>query len=110
MESKIKELKNYKPKIQEGRDLQKIILDNGPKLFEGMDVIIEAFRKYIFQFLESESGSDSELIKSEQKFEESIGERVKLKRQKSDELNKMITKNDKIIKKELIKNYFQFQS
>ena len=60
MESKIKELKKYKLKIQERRDLQKIILDNGPKLFEGMDVIIEAFRKHIFQFLESEYGSDSD--------------------------------------------------
>ena len=29
--------------------------------------------------------------KSEQKFDESIGERVKLRRQKSDQLNKMIT-------------------
>ena len=31
-------------------------------------------------------------------------------RQKSYELNKVITENDKIIRKELFKNYFQFQS
>ena len=48
MESKIKELKKRKPKIQERKDLQKIILDNGQKLFEGKDVIAEAFRKHIF--------------------------------------------------------------
>ena len=32
-----------------------------------------------------------EVEKSEQKFDESISERVKLRRQKSDELNKMVT-------------------
>ena len=34
--------------------------------------------------------------KSEQKAEESIGERVKLRRQKADELNKMITEKENI--------------
>ena len=48
--------------------------------------------------------------KSEQKFEESIGKRVKWRRQKSDELNKMITEKDEIISKDLFKKYFQFQS
>ena len=33
-----------------------------------------------------------------------------MRKQKPDELNKMITENDKIISKELLKNYFQLQS
>ena len=44
--------------------------------------------------------------KSEQKFVEHTAERVKLKRQKSNDLNKMITKIDKIISKELFRKYF----
>ena len=55
MESKLKELEKYKPKIQERKDLQKVILDNGQKLFEGRDAIIEAFTKRIFQFYDSNS-------------------------------------------------------
>ena len=110
VESKIKELKKYKPKIQERKDLLRIILDNGQKLFERREVIIEVFRKYIFRFLDSESESESDSIKSEQSFEESKGKRVKLKRRKSDELNKMITKNGKTINKELFREHFQFQS
>ena len=47
---------------------------------------------------------------SKQKIGERIGERVKLRRQKSDELNKMITENNKIISKKLLRNYFQLQS
>ena len=48
---------------------------------------------------------------SEQKSVKSIRERVKLRRQKSDELNKMITEKDKITNKELFKkNVYQFQS
>ena len=51
-----------------------------------------------------------EVGKSEQKSHESFGERVKLRRQKPDKLNKMITKKDKTISKELFKNYFyQFE-
>ena len=46
------------------------------KLFEGRDAIIEAFKKHIFKFFDS----DSDLIKSKQNFEESVGERVKLRR------------------------------
>ena len=46
---------------------------------------------------------------SEQKFDEDIGERVKLGRQNSAELNEMITENDMIINKEFFKNYFHFQ-
>ena len=53
---------------------------------------------------------------SKQKFEESMGKRVKLKRQnKSDEknpvteLNKQFVQKDKIINKELFKQYFNFR-
>ena len=44
--------------------------------------------------------------KSEQKFDKSIGERTKLRRQKSNEFSKMIIQNDKIISEELFKNHF----
>ena len=44
--------------------------------------------------------------KSEQKFSKGTGERTKSRRQKSNELDKIITENDKIISKELFKNYF----
>ena len=48
---------------------------------------------------------------SKQKSVEIIGERVKLRRQKSAEFNKMISEKDEIINRELFKNYFyQFQS
>ena len=49
--------------------------------------------------------------KLEQKSDESIGERVKLRIQRSDKLNEIITEKDEIINKELSKNYFhQFES
>ena len=48
--------------------------------------------------------------KSEEIFNESIGERVKLRSQKSDGFNKMITGKDEIINRDLFKKYLQFQS
>ena len=48
MESKIMDLRNYNPRIQERKDLKIIILDNGQKLFEGRDMIIEALKKHVF--------------------------------------------------------------
>ena len=51
-----------------------------------------------------------EAKKLKQKFDESIGERVKSRRQKSDRFNEMITEKDEIINKELFRKYFQFQS
>ena len=110
MESKIKKLKKYNPRIQERKDLRNIILDNAKKLSEGRDVITKAFRKHIFQFYDSESDSESDSTNSSQNFKKSVGERVKLRRQESDILNEMITKNDKTIKKDLFTEYFQFQS
>ena len=47
---------------------------------------------------------------SEQKAEESIGERVKLRKQRSDEFNKMITEKYEIINRDLFEKYSQFQS
>ena len=76
------------------------------KLFEGRDVIIEVFRKYIFHFFDSDSESDSDLIKSKQNFEESVGERVKLGRQESNKLNEMITKKRKDQKQRIIRKIF----
>ena len=60
MELEIKKLKKCSPRIQDRKDLQKIILDNGQKLFEGRDMIIEAFRKHIFQFFEETENSESD--------------------------------------------------
>ena len=50
------------------------------------------------------------VAKSEQKTEENIGERLKLRKQRSDELNKMITEKDEIINRDLFKKCFKFQS
>ena len=47
---------------------------------------------------------------SEEIFDEIIGERVKLRSQKSDGFNKMITEKDEIINRDLFKEYLQFQS
>ena len=44
--------------------------------------------------------------KSEQKFDENIGERVKLRRQKSDRFSKIIIEKDEIINNELFIEYF----
>ena len=49
--------------------------------------------------------------KSEQKSLKSIGERRKLRKQKSNEFNKMLTEKNEIINRQLFKNYFhQFES
>ena len=58
MELKIREVKKYNPKIQERKELQKMILDNGQKLFKGRDMIIEAFRTHIFLFFEETEDSE----------------------------------------------------
>ena len=44
--------------------------------------------------------------KSDQKSDKSIGERAKLRRQKSDKLNEIIIEKDEIINRDLFKNYF----
>ena len=48
--------------------------------------------------------------KSEQNSEESIGEILKLRKEKSDELNKLLAEKNKTINKELFKKYFRSQS
>ena len=48
-----------------------------------------------------EPKNSDELEQSEQKSEESIGERVKLRRQKFDQSNKMITETDETINRDL---------
>ena len=60
MGSKIKELKDYKPKIPEEENLRKMILDNGGKPFKGTEMIIEAFRKHN---LTTKKSSTKSLIK-----------------------------------------------
>ena len=108
MKLKTTHLKNYNPRTQERKAFKETTLDNAQKLFEGRNMIIEAFKNGDFTLFEeiqnlesdskfdsecdSESDSESDSKKSEQKSVESIGERVKLRRQKYDELIKMITK------------------
>ena len=48
-----------------------------------------------------EPKNSDELEQSEQKSEESIGERVKLRRKKFDQSNKMITETDETINRDL---------
>ena len=124
MELKIKEVKKYNPRIPERKYLQKIILDNGQKLLEGRDMIVEAFRKHTFRFFEEteDSESDSEFddsefdlesdleSDSEQKSGKSIGERLRLRRQEYNELNELIVENGKIINKNLFRKSFEDDS
>ena len=64
-------------------------------LFEGRDMVIEAFKDHTFRFFEKAKDLESD-SESDSKFEESRGEKLKLRKQKSDKLNKMITaKEDK---------------
>ena len=107
---------------------QKAVLLNAVKLYDGTSkIIIRLFENKDIKPNDYPHNAKSELDehdrveefklkksdgveKSKRKSVESIAERVKSRRQKSDELKKMITENDKIIRKELFKNCFQFQS
>ena len=81
------------------------------QLYDYRNKIIRLFKnKNIKPSMRAPDAKFDRVKKSEQKFDESIGERVKLERQKSDELKKVIAKNDMTINKELFKQYFQFQS
>ena len=101
------------------------IPDNAQKLFKRRNMIIQAFKDGSFRLFEeignsefdlefgsefdSESYSEYDLEKPEQKFDESIGKKVKLRRQKSNEFNELIVENDKIIDKELFRRYFGYK-
>ena len=83
--------KEYIPKEQED------VFINPVNLYNDRNKIIKLFAdknimpsNYALD-AKSETKDYDEVEKSEEKFDESIGERVKLRRQKSDELNKMIT-------------------
>ena len=81
------------------------------QLYDYRNKIIRLFKnKNIKPSMRAPDAKFDRVKKSEQKFDESIGERVKLERQKSDELKKVIAKNDMTINKELFEKYFQFQS
>ena len=101
--------KEYLPKDQQG------VLLNAMRLYNYRNKITRLFEnrniKSSMHVLDAKSETEEydEAKKSEQKFDKSIGERVQSRRQRLHELNKMITKNDKIINKELFKNCFQFQ-
>ena len=67
--------------------------------------------KYIRLAIYKSDTKSDEVEKSEQKPVKSVGERAKMRKQKSDELNEMITEKDEIIDKKLFKNYFhQFEN
>ena len=119
MELKIIDLQNYNPRIQERKTFKEKILDNAQKLFEGRNIIIKAFKDGTFRLFEEIEKSEfhsefhsefNSKKKSEQKFDESKAERVELRRQKYNELNELIAKNDKTIDKELFKRYFEYYS
>ena len=67
-------------------------------------MIIDAFKKGILKPVEGDKEVEKDLWQDP---EEIIGERVKLKRQKFDELDKMIMEKEKIIDKDLFTKYFQ---
>ena len=110
MELKIMDLENCNARIQR-KTFKEKILGNALKLFKGRKMIIEAFKDGTFRLFEeienspfdsefdSESDSESDSKKSEQKFDKSIAERVKLRRQKYNELNELTAKNAKTIDK-----------
>ena len=96
---------------------EKDVLLNTMNLYNGRNKIIKLFESeditpsmYAYD-AKSEPEIYDGVKRSEQKSVESIGARVKLRKQKSDEFNKIITKKDEVINRELFKNYFhQFES
>ena len=79
---------------------------------------IETFERGIFKHFISDSDSDSDYgpAKLKQNFEESVRERVKLRKQKTnkkltiEDLNKIVDKNNNNIRKETFSNYFVFST
>ena len=110
MKLELERLVKHSFKHDERNSLKNIIYDNMKELYGGTNTIINAFEKKIFRYFDSDSDSDSDATKLKQNFEETVGERAKLKRQKSDELNEMITEKENIINKELLKRQFGFQN
>ena len=119
LEKGITRLEAYRPKKRrDGKidytDLKKKLLENVNNLYHGIQITINAFKKGVFKIFNEKHGEDENFsynpTELKQNFEESEGERVKLKRQEFDELNDMITKTDKIISEELFNRQFGFQS
>ena len=76
---------------------QKDVILNAMNLYDSRNKIIKLFEEgnikssnYAYN-AKSEQGRYDGIEKSEQKFDESVRKRVKLRRQKSDEMNKMFT-------------------
>ena len=87
------------------------------QLYDGRDKIIRLFEnkditRSMFAYdAKSEPKEHDGVKESEQQSVESIGERTRLRRQKSDGFNNIITEKDNIINKDLFKKYFhQFES
>ena len=102
--------KVYLPKDQRGVLLNSIQLQNYRNkiigLFENRNISPSMHALNAKSEQEKYDGAK----KSEEIFDEIIGERVKLRSQKSDGFNKMITEKDEIINRDLSKEYLQFQS
>ena len=76
-------------------------------LYNDRNKIIKLFEdKAISHSMHGYDAKSHGVEESEQEYDESTGERVKLGRQKPDELNKMITENENIMGQKLFKNYF----
>ena len=94
-----------KTEIKEDIKAHKSVLKNALQLNDKRTIMINAFvNKYIYPKNVYDQSKELE-------FEKSMPERTKMRRQKRNELNKVITEKDEIINKELFKNYFhEFES
>ena len=96
-----------KTKTKKNYEAKRSAIENAKILYDNTGIMINAFE--ITDILPGDLGKDVYLGKKTESVE-SIAERTKMRAQKSDELNKMITEKDEIINRDLFKKYFQFQS
>ena len=122
-------LKNTTARKKDYIEKKAEVFRNAESLFEGLKLIYSGFLDNIFgkHLMRNRSGGEESYFKvrsdddddevpdfriremfenEELKFDKNLAEEVKLKRQRFDELNNMITKKDKITDKELFKDYF----
>ena len=99
--------KKYKPIDDKYEDSKKNLLNNVKELYEGRQMIIDACRKDVLKPSEEIDEKDKE---DEEDLWQNSEESVKLRRQESNKLNKIITKKDKITDKNLFTKHFQFRS
>ena len=82
---------------------QKSIMKNALMLYDNRTTVTNAFiTKNIFP----EDVEEDVYLEEKPEHEESTGERLQFRKQRSDELNKVITEKDEIINKDFFKKYF----